>query len=175
MALVVETGSGSSTAESLCSVAEADTYHSNRGNAGWSALTTAVKEQSLRKATDFMEQVYRPRWCGFRKTATQALSWPRVEVYLEPVYIGNGSTYPYLVADNIVPTEVKNACADLALKASTATLYEDQTRSVISESVGPINVQYDRNSPQRTRYAAIDALLSLYLKGSGNAVPMVRI
>jgi hypothetical protein len=175
MALVVETGSGSSTAESFISVADADAYHSNRGNAGWSALTTAVKEQTLRKAADYMEQIYRTRWCGYRKTATQALSWPRTFVYLEPVIIGNNGEYPNLLSDSIVPKEVQAACAELALKASSNTLYADQTPTVVSESVGPISVTYDVNSPQRTRYSAIDALLRPYLKGGNNQMEMVRI
>ena len=52
MSLVVEDGTGKADAESYISVADADTYHSNRGNTDWAALTTTEKEQLLRGATD---------------------------------------------------------------------------------------------------------------------------
>ena len=53
MTLVIEDGTGKSNAESYISVADADTYHSNRGNTDWAALTTAEKERLLRIATDY--------------------------------------------------------------------------------------------------------------------------
>ena len=77
MSLNVETGTGASNSESYASVTNADTYHSNRGNSLWATLTTPEKEQALRRATDYMEQVYRKRWKGVRVNATQALSFPR--------------------------------------------------------------------------------------------------
>jgi hypothetical protein len=81
MALIVETGQAGSTSESFASVADADLYHSNRGNTAWAAIaSTALKEAALRKATDYMEQSYRLRWLGYRHTEAQALSWPRDEV-----------------------------------------------------------------------------------------------
>ena len=67
MAIVVEDGTGKSTAESYISVADASTYHTARGNTAWAALTTdALREAALRKATDFMRQVYRSRWQGYK-------------------------------------------------------------------------------------------------------------
>lgn len=175
MALVTETGTGSATAESFCSVADATTYHANRGNAAWAALATdAIREQCLRKATDFMEGRYRARWKGYKGSATQALTWPRAFVYAEPFYAGAVGAYPFLVASNIVPTEVKNACASLALRASTATLLADQSRTKKSVTVGPITTVYDDVSPQAVQYVEIDAMLAPYMKNSGNQVMMVR-
>ena len=66
MSLIVEDGTGKSNAESYISVADADTYHSNRDNTDWAALTTAEKERLLRIATDYMVAVYRLRWDGYR-------------------------------------------------------------------------------------------------------------
>lgn len=174
MTIVVETGSGSATAESFISVTDADTYHSNRGNAAWAVLTTAVKEQSLRKATDFMEGRYRARWKGYKNSATQALTWPRAFVYLEPFYLGAIGSYPFLVASNIVPTEVKNACASLALRASSVTLLADQTRTKKSVTIGPIATVYDDVAGQATIYAEVDAMLAPYLKTHGNQIEMMR-
>ena len=163
MALIVEDGSIVTGAESYISVADASTYHSNRGNTAWASLSTdAIREQCLRKATDFMRQAYRSRWQGYKVNEDQALDWPRYGVEVEG----------YAVDSDIVPTEIKNACAELALKASSADLNPDLTQGVLSEQVGSISVTYDKNSPQRTRYAAIDAMLSPYLKAGGGGCSM---
>ena len=168
MALVTETGAGSATGESYISVTDADTYHSDRGQTTWAVLTTAQKEQNLRKATEYMLQMYRQRWKGVRNTATQALDWPRSYVYLEPVITGANQEFPNLVASNIVPTEVKRACAELALKSSAATLLEDQSRSKIKTQVGTISVEYDKSAPLAKKYASIDAMLRPYFEASAS-------
>lgn len=158
MALVVEDGSGLSTAESYVSVADADTRRTNLGSdAAWTAATTAAKEAALRKATEYLEQAYRNRWQGYRQTTTQALSWPRNSVVID---------INTQIATDIVPVEVRNACADLALKALSETLAADLTRGVVREKVGPIETEYDRASPQAVRYRAIDMALAPYLKSS---------
>ena len=163
MSLICEDGSGKSDSESYISVADASTYHSNRGNTAWAALASdTVREQCLRRATDYMEQVFRSRWQGYRTGETQALSWPRYDVNVED----------YDVDSDVVPTAVQNACAELALKASAAELSPDLTQGVLREQVGPIAVEYDKNSPQATRYKAIDALLSPYLKAGGGGCSM---
>jgi len=175
MALVVETGTGSATAESFVSVSDATTYHANRGNAAWAALASdAVREQCLRKATDYMQGQYRARWQGYKNTATQALAWPRAFVYIEPFYLGAVGSYPFLVASDIVPVEVKNACAELALKAATADLLADTTQQVLSETVGPISTTYDKFSPQNTRYAAVENMLAPYFARGSNSIKTVR-
>ncbi len=163
MSLICEDGSGKSDSESYISVADASNYHTVRGNTAWAALATdALREAALRKATDFMRQAYRSRWQGYKVNEDQALDWPRYDVEVEG----------YAVDSDIVPTEVKNACAELALKASAAELNPDLTQGVLSEQVGSISVTYDKNSPQRTRYAAIDAMLAPYLKAGGGGCSM---
>jgi hypothetical protein len=69
---------------------------------------------------------------------------------------------------DIVPTTVKNACAELALKSYTTILMQDLTQGVIREKVDVIEVEYDKYSPQQTRYAQIDAMLSVFFKQQGN-------
>jgi hypothetical protein len=173
MTLTVETGTGSATAESFISVTDADTYFSNRGNATWAALTDAQKEQNLRKATDYIEAMYRARWKGYVKTATQALAWPRSFVYLEPFVVGAVGSYPYLVDDDIVPTEVKNACAELAYKSSQAELAPDLEQGVRSEKIDVIAVEYDTNSLPYKQYRLVDKMLGRYLNGSGASFDLI--
>ena len=163
MALEVEDGTGKATAESFISVTDASAYHTARGNAAWAALASdTVREQCLRKATDYMEQVYRSRWQGCRVSETQALSWPRYDVEVEG----------HAIDSDVVPDAVKRACAELALRASAADLNPDLTQGVAREKVGQIEVEYDKASPQFTRYRAIDALLSPYLKAGGGGCSM---
>lgn len=167
--LIVETGTGSATAESLCSVTAADTHHSDRGNTTWASLATAAKEQALRKATEYMFQVYSLRWAGYRMTATQALDWPRAYVPRIPSMTGN-----LYYADDAVPVEVQRACAELALKASAGTLLADLTQQKNSVTVGPISTTYDKYSPQTKRYSSIDAMLHPYFRRAAGAVKVVR-
>lgn len=169
MSLIVETGTADSTAESLGSVAFADTYHSDRGNSAWAALTTPVKEQSLRKATEYMFQIFNHRWAGYRMKDTQALDWPRD--YVPRIVALTGTLY---YANNSVPVDVQRACAELALKASTGNLLADLTQAKVSVTVGPISTTYDRMSPQSKRYKAIEAMLAPYMKHADGTVQVVR-
>lgn len=162
MAIVVEDGTGKSTAESYISVADASSYFTARAVTTWAALATdALREAALRKATDYMENTY--TWQGTRKTEEQALSWPRYNVVVDG----------YLIDDDIVPEAVKRACAELALKSTTADLSPDMAQGVTREKVGPIEVEYDKSSPRVTKYTAIDAMLASYLSsGSGSSIQM---
>ena len=171
MALIVEAGQQGADSESLASVAFADLHHSNRGNAAWALLATAEKEAALRSATDYLEQTYRLRWAGYRRTDTQALSWPRY--YVPRPDTASNARYGYGVgyyAFDSVPTEVQKACAELALRSLSGALLDDLDRKVISEAVGPISTTYDQDSPQYRRYPAIDRLLLPLLAGQGNPV-----
>lgn len=165
MSLIVEDGTGKADAESYISVADATAYHAARGNAAWAALASdTVREQLLRKATEYMQATYRQRWQGLRVLTTQALDWPRRGVEVDG----------YTVASGIVPVEVQRACAELALKASSADLMADLEQGIISETIGPITTQYDRATPQTKRYVAVDRMLSPYLAGSDASIKLVR-
>jgi len=155
MSLIVEDGSGLVNAESYISVADADTYHSNIGNTSWTSLTTTVKEQLLRKATNYMVETYRMRWAGVRKTDTQALDWPR---YLVP-RLDTEAVFAYYDSDS-VPGEVKVACSELALKALSGSLAPDTDRLTKREKVGVLEVEYDTtNGKAYKMYRAVDNLL----------------
>ncbi len=167
MSLNVETGSGSATAESYSSVADADTYLAARGHTAWAALANGAKEIALRQATDYMQQYYGGRWAGLRTSSTQALDWPRAWVPLRD------TPFAY-VANNTIPAEVKNACISLALRASTSELAPDIEPQTTSETVGPISVTYAAGSRQTVRYQAIDNMLAAYLTSGANMAKVVR-
>lgn len=160
MSLTVEDGTGLANAQSYISVADADTHFTVRGITLWDTLLTAEKEQALTRATDYMVQAYRMRWQGDRVLSTQALDWPREGVEVDGIEID---------AD-VVPTEVKRACAELAFKAASGELAADLERQTLRETVGPITVEYNPNGLQWKRYRAIDLLLAPFLVNAGSGV-----
>lgn len=167
MTLTVEDGTGKADAESYISVADASTYHANRGNTTWATMSTTEMEQALRRATDYLGQAYRNRWAGYRTVSTQALDWPRWGVLRDDGFINS------YYADNAVPTEVKNACAEMAWKAASGELAPDIEQRTKSEKVGPLAVEYADYGPQYTQYRAIDNLLAPLLKSTGGAFRQV--
>lgn len=160
MALIVAPTAG---ADSYISVANADAWHAARGNTAWALLTTEAKEQALRKATDYMG-AYSGRWKGARTSAGQPLDWPRAGV------VANG----YEVDDETVPAPIANACASLALKASTTELAPDLGPQKQSVSVGPISTTYASGARQTLKFQAVDNMLAPYLGGGANNVMLVR-
>lgn len=165
MALIVEDGTGKADADSYCSLAAASARHTALGNAAWAALANdAAREVALRQATQYMLQTYRSRWAGSRVSSTQALDWPRYDVWVDG--------FPIL--SDIVPPEVVNACADLALKASAGELAPDVAAPVTEKTVGPITVKYVQGARQTVQYRAVDGLLAPFLTGGGNAIKVVR-
>ena len=178
MALIIETGTGSATAESYISVADATTYQADRGNAAWAAVASdTVREQLLRKATDFMVEQYRTRWAGGRVLTTQALDWPRYQVPRLDVYGSSGfgfAGYGLYYPSDEVPEAVRRACAEFALRAIDGDLGPDLSAPVIREKVGPIEVQYAEGARQEVRYSAIDKLLEPFLLGSESLVRVQR-
>ena len=155
MTLIVEDGTGLADAESYVTIAEFKAYHNARGN-DIESLENAIIEQLLRKATDYMIAAYRQRWAGSRVNATQSLDFPRYNVPTNDVY------YSYYLPNDTVPNEVKNACAELALKAIAGDLMADLTQGVVREKADVIEVEYDKFSPVQTRYSQIDAMLSVF-------------
>lgn len=162
MALIVEDGTGLSNAESFCSVIEASSYFQARGNESWADVEN--KEAALRKATDYMQGAYRGRWKGYRATQTQALEWPRRNIWFDDL----------IIQHNSVPVEVRRACAELALLSNSADLMPNLERAKSSVTVGPISVQYDSSSEEYTRYRNVEALLQPFLNGGAMTMKLVR-
>jgi hypothetical protein len=159
MAFVVETGAGVPNANSYASVSAADGYVADRGIAGWTSLSTPVKEQALIKATDYLEATYRDAWKGNRITATQTLSWPRSNVIVDG----------FLLAGNIVPTPVVNSCIEMALRsASGETLIADQGQRVKREKIDVIEIEYQDYSDPTLRYPFVNRMLLPYLLSSSD-------
>lgn len=171
MALIVETGAIVAGADSYISAADATAFLTSRGSGdAWDAVDD--KDAALRKATDYMVQAYRHRWKGTRVSKDQTLDWPRAWVQvddLEGLYAG-----AYYLPNNVVPEEVKQVCAELALQSNTAPLNPVLQRAKSEVKVGEIEIIYDPNSPEAPRYRAMDQRLSAYLNSTSMS-KLVRV
>lgn len=167
MSLIVETGVGLPDANSYASVASADAYYSQRGNADWAALTTAAKESALILATDYLEATYTEAWKGERVSGTQALSWPRYDVIVDG----------YELISNALPIKLVHACIELALRANSGPLIVDQDQRVVREKVDVVEVEYAEFSDPTKRYPAVSRLLSSLLRGAtaDSGIGMARL
>jgi hypothetical protein len=171
MTLIVESGAALPDAESYASVAQADAHHEARGNSQWSLLSDVEKEHALRRATDYLLQMYRTKWKGVRANPNQALDWPRLEVKLDDVGFGR---MPYYVPYNTVPQQVIQATAEMALRAAAGELAPDLQRTVAEKTIGPIKTVYAAGAPEYVRYRAIDLLLRPLLQAGGMGIRLER-
>lgn len=170
MALIVEDGTGKTNSESYSSVSFADTYHANQGNTAWAGFSTSDKEVYLRRATAYMEQNFRSRWAGFRHSIYQALSWPRSDAIINDLWPAQ------YVLPTVVPVQVQEACASLALRASAGSLTPDQGRLKEKVKVGPIETTYVISSSPYPEYREVLNMLDPYFSSgsAGGSIEIVR-
>lgn len=167
MAVVVENGTGMSNANSYLSRDNANTYHADRLNDLWTDSDDAVKDAALIKATQFLDAEYGGKFKGSKKVATQALMWPRVEATDRA---GDD------VASDSVPQQIKDATAELALRAiTTGNLSPDEKRGgrIKSQTLGELSVTYEDGAPSGTAFKFVDQILRSLIGGSGGAVVKV--
>ena len=195
MAFVVEDGTGLTNSNSYISVADADTYFSDRNNTVWAALSTTQKEAYLIQATQYIDAVYSDRFSNIKLKSTQALEFPRIcAMVYNPSYMlsgnyGYNSTY-YLNVDApecdyvydltgsgtpIFPDKLLQATAEMALKANSGDLLLDEEQRVIREKVGPLETEYSQYASQRKKYVLVDNLLKKYLSIGPSSTKVTRV
>lgn len=144
MAFVAEDGTAKSDATAYCTTAFVDSYFADQGgHTVWDAKSSTEKEQAIVKATRYIDQRFHSQFLSQKKTRTQALQWPRDEIYF-----ADGSLR---IASTEVPIELQRACAEYAARAANSDLITDPTNSRETEeerkTVGPITT----NKRFRTR------------------------
>jgi len=173
---VVETGSGSATANSYISVADADQYVENylRNASAWTSLTEAQKQQYLREGTQALDGIYGARWLGYKWSDGQALDWPRQAIVTNEGWDVNA---------NEIPEAVKRATVELAWRAlqdtdgpdadGTRALMPDGTAGdnlkVEDVSVGPLRERKEYFGTKTTvvRMRKVDLMLRDYIRPFG--------
>ena len=154
MSFQVDDGSGLTDANSYADVDYADSYFLDRNNTTWSALAKAQKEALLILGTDYIETTYYGSFRGVALVDTQALQFPRVDVYgLEINY-----------------DRVKKAVCELAIRANDGDLNKDIDRQAIEETVDVITIKYSASSDPKTRYPLIATLLTPLLSNGKSGV-----
>lgn len=163
--MAIDTTPGSPTADSYVSVADADAYWAKRTTDAWTAALIPDKESALVRATSYVDAEY--RWRGTKAAPTQALAWPRYDVYVDD----------WPLDSTIIPRQVKDAVCELALKALAGELAADVApQQVIEQTVGPITRKFapdERNGGQK-QYSYVDSLLSPLVSGGSGQIRLVR-
>lgn len=164
MAFVLEDGTGKANANAYASISFADAYFEDRANAAWAAVTDDdAKSAALIKATDYVENRF--KFKGTPLLITQALHFPCL--------------------NNIpaagVPTKLKQAVCEYALRALSASLAPDLTVderglqvAAKTEKVGPLeeSTVYVTTSGVKVfrAYPTADMLLRDLVIGQGRVI-----
>ena len=169
MTLTVEIGTGDANADAYESVLGVHTYNSSHAqDAAWIAASTGDKEQAIRIATQYLDSSYVLAWQGTRSNEFQNLDWPRANVVL-----GGWATSP----DNM-PRLLQDACAELGIKANSATdkaLFDDEGSpgSILEEEVQvdtiKERIKYAGGKSQQTLYT-LSYRMVIALLNTGTAV-----
>lgn len=162
MALTVETGNGVVGAESYATEAGADAYWGKRTHDAlyttWNAASQALKEGALREATAYLDARWGQFYRGVRRGTVQGLLWPRSDAL-------DDAEYP--LPD--LPSEIVNACCELAARALSARLAEDRERGgkTKRERVeGAVEVEYFEGATAEPDYGSVAGILAPVLNGS---------
>jgi hypothetical protein len=155
----------SETAESYGSVADADSYFSDRGMAAWAALSTTQKEQALRRATEFLDRYYGDRWLGEKTTQPQALDWPRVGVTEDG----------WLISSEEIPRRVQRATFEAAyLDISGVEIEPDNEESsnlrMLETNIGSMEVtkEWGGTASDPQMFTKVNGLLKPFIKSKLN-------
>ena len=132
MALIIEDGTLVANADSYATLAVARAFATKRNLVP--EPTDIALEANLITAMDFIES-HRGRFKGVIVAETQALQWPRKEVYI------NG----FLLAQTIIPQELIDAQCQLAVEINNGVvLFRTVTEPfIVDQTVGPIRTKYD--------------------------------
>ena len=147
MALILEDGTGKADAQSYASEAELAAYALARG-----ITVTGTDTELLITAMDYIES---HNFIGYKYSSTQALLWPRDNVYIDGYYIDRDE----------IPTLLKEAHIESALSIDGGVNpLADIGRAVKSEKVDVIEVEYMDNASESTYISSINAKLDKLIK-----------
>lgn len=137
--------------DSYLSVADADTYHSNRNRSEWSNLSQDEKEASLRRATTYLDHSF--EWKGDVNDTDNAHAWPRKSVDDDEDRSVDNAT---------IPQRIKDACAELAfIDAVKNELLPATTEGDIQAvTAGTVEVQYEQGVGSGPSLAYVNRLVS---------------
>lgn len=152
MALIVEDGTGLSTADSYISLADTESYMSILPDTtAWDALSDPDKEDYIKWATRTLDA--KSTYNGTKVYETASLRWPRS---------GVKDKDGYLVADDIVPLPISDSTAELVRMLLTqADLTSENSVDYLKKVVADVvEVEYQNNTSQSKVTEYINAIMS---------------
>jgi hypothetical protein len=182
--LIVEDGTGLTTATTYVTLVEADEYHRIRGNEVWNEAADTDKVVALIRATQYVDE----RWVFLSRTfnrslPTDAPAGPQVLQFpRDTLYDRNGTD-----VKKSVPIEIKDATCEYGLEvlgdgtaltnlSTTPDQTEPKTVSYLREKVGSLEseTRYDSSRGLRIRksFPVADRIMlrSGYLRGTDGGV-----
>lgn len=179
MPITVDADSGSTTANAYAPVATVDAYHAMRGNSYWANISDAdVKAAAVIRATFYIEKRFKTQFKGYKQSASQSLSWPRLNAF-------DNSGWPF----SDIPPDLINAMAEYALRAVLYnTLAPDVTRATPSQDmtatdpnaaaandliIGPVRQKVEKIGPieESTTYDSYTQFAQLGRAGQNSRAP----
>ena len=151
------------------SIADADSYWSERNNAIWAAADDADKEKALREATQYIDGAF--TFIGHITEIDQKLAWPRSSVIIK-----HGNFRGQDIDTDVIPEKVEQATAELALEALSARLVPAENRGgkIKREKVDVIEVEYLDWAPSGKTFEFVSMLLRPFTIGSKSQVKLMR-
>lgn len=137
--------------DSYLSVADADTYHSDRNRLEWANLTADEKEASLRRATTFLDSAY--DWKGELNDTDNAHAWPRDDVEDDEQRDIDNTT---------LPDRIKDATAELAFidALKSELLPVDKGGETQRVKAGSVEIEYAGGQGTGMSLARVKRLVS---------------
>lgn len=187
MALTIDADPDSASFNCYLTLGEANIYHQYRlHNSVWTAADDEDKKAALLWATRQMDTL---SWKGVRTVGTQLHQFPRKGLsYWE---ISDSDVYPYTqdvdllgtatfitVASDTIPTDIKNATAELAFKLLTGDVTEATgTEGFKRIKVDTIELEMEAKDRLSWLQDAVQNLCWRFLGGSrgGFNIPTLRV
>jgi len=133
MQAVVETGVGLPDANAYIDLTDVIKYLPSTAMAELTALSLDEQIDRLIIASLFID--YSFDWKGTKKTLTQGLSWPRVNVWFQK----------FKLPDDHIPLEIKRACAmaiSLIMEFGIGVFHDAGEAQIKKEKLGPLETEY---------------------------------
>lgn len=161
--LIVEDGTGLSTANSYVNFDYADSYFAVRDNSDWFNCNIGARKAALIRGAIYLDQF---DYIGQKNTYAQALQWPRTGACVDGFDIPNDE----------IPKNLKYAQCEAALRSAASELMIDlDSGSVIEETVDVISVKYsDYSNGGQKKFPIIERLLSKLTRSMGSFRKVIR-
>jgi len=166
MALVPETGSGVPGADAYAARATVLAYWVNRPHSAFAATVAAADvndmDGAIREATDYLDAEFGQYYRGVRAGRVQGKLWPRTNALDDAGFPLTG-----------LPQELVDATCELAGRAVSATLADDEARGGLIKRLkaGSVEIEYADGAQAGTVYGIVSKMLVPILDGSQGGKP----